>query len=110
MAKKSKVKPITPEEITKTKEDFIPDEVIEAFNEMIVEKWNGTESFFRQKEIVSKIEKKMKLKDTKQMYDEHWLDVEGIYMRLGWKVKYESPSYGDTDFESYFNFSKKDKK
>ena len=100
-----KVKPIAPEDITKTKEDFIPDEVIECFNEMIVEKWNGKESFFKQKEIVSKIKKKMNLKDTKKMYDEHWLDIEGMYIKLGWTVKYESPCY-DQDFDSYFKFTK----
>lgn len=114
MKKKKKVKkivkPITPEEMTKTKEDFIPDEVIEIFNELISEKWNGRESFFRQKDVVSKITKKLKLKDTKQMNDERWLDVEGIYRQLGWIVKYESPCYGDSNFEPYFKFSKKVKK
>jgi len=107
---KSKVKPIAPEKITKKKEDFIPDEVIEAFNEIIVEKWNGTQSFFRTKEVVSKIKKKLKLNRTDKIYDNHWLDVEGIYIKLGWVVKYDSPCYGGLDFEPFFKFSKKEKK
>ena len=50
-----KIKPIKPEELTKKKEDFIPDKVIEVFNELIAEKWDGESSFFYQKEVVKRI-------------------------------------------------------
>jgi hypothetical protein len=103
------VKPITPEEITTTKEDLIPDEVIESFNEMIVAKWNGTESFFRLKEITTVAKRKLNLRKPKKEFDSKWLDVEDIYRRLGWNVVYMSPDWGE-DYDAYFTFSKKDKK
>jgi hypothetical protein len=42
-----KVKPVSAADITIIKEDLIPDAVIEAFNELIVEKWNGSRSHFK---------------------------------------------------------------
>ena len=98
-----KIKPITPESITATKEDLIPDEVIQAFNEMIAEKWDGSESHFKRNEIVARIKTKMDIE-----FDCSYLDVEKIYEDLGWVVKYESASRGDSDFPPYFTFTKKD--
>lgn len=109
MGTERRVKPMSPDEITDTKEDLIPDEVIESFNEMIVEKWDGTKSFFRQKEIVSKIKKKMGLhSSSKKIFENNWLDVEKIYEELGWVVRYESPDRGTSSFEEYFKFSKRE--
>lgn len=104
---KKMVKPIKPEEITTTREDLIPDGVIEAFNEMIVEKWDGKESYFKQSEIVTKIQAKTKMK-SKEIFDKHCLDIEKIYKELGWDVKYSSPSWGES-FDESFTFSKREK-
>ena len=89
---------------------ILTDEVIEIFNDMIVEKWNGRESHFKQKEIVTKIRKKMNIRKTDKIFDEHWLDIEDIYRELGWVVKYESPDMASSGFDEYFVFSKKEKK
>jgi len=107
-----KVKPISPEDIKITSEDLIPDEVIEAFNEMIVEKWDDYKSYFKQKEIVKTIQAKLKIsnKDVEEnIFNKNYLDVEQMYRELGWDVKYESPGYRES-FDESFTFSKKEEK
>lgn len=99
------VKPIKPSEVTKTKA-MLPDEVLEAFNELITHNFSGGSACFRQKEVETLILKKFK-KNGKQVsgediYKNHWLDVEGIYRKAGWKVNFDQPrSYSAT-----FTFSK----
>lgn len=41
------------------------------------------------------------------IYKSHFLDVESLYRKNGWEVKYEQPCMGDGDFEPYFEFTKK---
>lgn len=108
---KKMVKPISPEDITTTKEDLIPDEVIEAFNEMIVKKWDGEKSYFKQKEIVESIALKLIIMNEdieENIFSKGYLDVEKIYAKLGWNVKYESPGWNES-FDESFTFTKKGK-
>jgi hypothetical protein len=109
------MKPITPTEvggkkaelISKTRE-AIPSEVFEVFNELIVKYWDGNRSCLHQEEIVRLIVDKLHLENDRPLYDNHWLDVEGIYREAGWKVDYKKPDWGE-NYDPYFIFSKKRK-
>ena len=97
--------PIKPSQISIEKEKFIPEEVFDAFNELIVANWNGSSSRIKQCDIVNRIMKKLNVEgDTTFIFKNHYLDVEDIYRKQGWKVYYDKPAY----FESYeptFEFS-----
>lgn len=96
------VKPIRPNEI-KLEETF-PDEVILAFNELITENYRNGKSSFKSNDIIARIENKMGISRA-SIYKSHFLDVESLYRKNGWEVKYEQPCMGD--FEPYFEFTKK---
>ena len=98
------VKPIRPNEI-KLKETF-PDEVISSFNELITENYRNGVSSFKSKDVIERIKQKLGA-STDAIYQSNFLDVESLYRKNGWKVKYEQPSYCDTPFDAYFEFTKK---
>lgn len=99
------IEPIKPEDIVNEKTKVIPDEVLETFNEFIAEKWNGSSSTFKQKDLVKVIKEKLEIKDEddKIIFDKHWLDVEDIFREAGWKVYYDKPAYNET-YDATFEF------
>lgn len=104
-------KAITPKEVTAQKESSIPEYVFEAFNELIAMHYNGSSACFTQDAVMALILKKMGKKPTDQgarqhIYLNHWLDVEDIYRKKGWKVEYDKPAYCET-YDANFTFSKK---
>lgn len=108
---KSKGQGITPNEVLELKEGQIPDEVFAAFDELIAKDFNQGYATVMQNEVVLLALKKLKVaghrKMTRQMiFDNHWLDVEAIYRKRGWKVEYDKPAYNET-YEASFKFSKK---
>lgn len=100
-----RARPIPPEEIPVEK--VVPNEVIEAFNELMAETGydNSRTITIRQNEVVARIVSKGIDKDS--IFKNKWLDVEDIYRNAGWKVRYESAAYNDTYFVPYFTFSRK---
>ena len=54
------MKPISPEEVVKKKKDSLPEEVIDATNELIAENWDGVSSKFKQCDLVKRIVAKWK--------------------------------------------------
>lgn len=98
-------KPITPGEITKAKQSALPDEVLDAFNEMIAKNWNGSSATVMQNEVAKLIASKLQIK-RQEVFDNHYLDVESVYRKAGWKVEYDQPGYNES-YEAYFEFSKK---
>lgn len=101
---KMATKPITPKEVTLLKVSTIPDEIFEAFNELIVENFDGRSACFSEKKVVALIVKKGI--SSKDAYGNHWLDVEPIYRKAGWKVEYDKPGYNES-YDATFTFSKK---
>ncbi len=89
------------------KATLIPDKVIEAFNEMIAQNCSNGSSTFTQKEVVALIVSKGI--DEDQLLDNRWLDVEGIYRKADWSVKYDKPGFNET-YDATFTFSKKRKR
>jgi hypothetical protein len=101
----SNVKPISPKEVIGHKQKIIPDEVILQFNDIIAEKFNNGRSYFKQNEIVERICKAMEV-ERDVVFKKHYLDVEGIYEKVGWKVEYDKPGFNET-YEANFTFTVK---
>jgi len=108
------IKPIKPSEVIKFKQESIPDAVFQAFNELIAQKWDGDSATIRKDDLLERyfkiIGKRNDRANREKLYEDHSLDIEEIYSKEGWKVNYESPSYGDSDFESYWEFEVKGKR
>ncbi len=107
-------KPISPEEVMPQKLETMPDEVIQAFNEVIIKNWNGHKSKFRQGEIVACIIDKLRNSGMEALpsrtsglktmiFDNHWLDVEDAFRDEGWKVEFDKPGYCE-DYDAFFVF------
>ncbi len=102
-------KPFTPKQAEDKKEEIIPAEVIEAFEELIVENLSGGSATITQDEVVQRIHKKMKRVKTQEMFDKGWLDVEGLFRKAGWEVEYDKPGFNES-YKATFTFSKKRKR
>lgn len=100
----NKVKPIKASEIDNKKGEAIPDSVFEVFNELITKNYSGGSATVYQKDVVRMLVKKGLTGS--EIYDNHWLDVEDIYRKAGWKVKYDKPAYCET-YDAYFVFSRR---
>lgn len=96
--------PIKPSDVAKTKESVFPNEVLEAFNEIIATNYHRNSSCFRQDDVVELMVKKgLKRKD---IFENHWLDVEAVYQNAGWNVEYDAPGYNES-YPATFTFSHK---
>ena len=98
------VLPIRPSEAAKKKRSDIPDVVLETFNEFIISDLskNGR-AVIRQDDIVKALVEKG-LREG-EIYDKHWLDVEGLYRSAGWEVEYDKPAHCE-NYPATFTFSK----
>ena len=110
------MKPITPHEVPKAREAYIPPEVIEAFNNLITKHFVRNAATFNQDMVIDEILSIMNgpascgkadhVTVTRHMiFENKWLDIEPLFSNYGWKVEYESPAYCET-FKAYFTFRK----
>ena len=100
------IEPIAPDDVQEVKNSQIPDYIIEAFNELIVEKWNMSSSRVLQKDAMSRaLEKAPEGVTSQEIYANKWFDVEPLFRSKGWKVKYDKPAYCESYAASY-EFSK----
>lgn len=101
------VKPITPDEVSDVKFQTFPDEVIECWNSIILKKWNPTSkvAYIRQEEIVQKLIEDVPGLARADVFSKNYLDIEELYRKQGWKVKYDKPHYTE-NYEAYFEFRK----
>lgn len=108
---KYKATPITPDEVVKAKEKSIPGEVIKAFNDLIIEKWNGSSATIKQKYAISKICTLMndhmpeKVITSDLIFKSGWLNIEDVFRSHGWNVEYDKPAYCET-YDAFFTFTK----
>lgn len=105
MKEKNKIKPLTPADVKKKKLLSFPDEVIEAFNELILENWEVNSARVEQEDVIVRIMEKMNCKES-AVIDNHYLDIEDLFRKAGWKVEYDKPGYNE-NYEPYFQFTKK---
>lgn len=105
---KKVVKPIKPEEILVKKLEAIPAEMIQAVNELLAVKWNGSSSVIRQDELLERYfqlsGQENNRSNCEKVFDNHYLSFEEIYGENGWYVVYNKPDYkiSNDDFEPYF--------
>lgn len=101
--------PIRPEQIEQLKAKQIPEFVFEAFNFLIAREWNGQRASVSQSDVLAQIQANQLAAGSKfQGLDplrEKWLDVEGTYRAVGWKVFYDKPGY-DECYSPFFVFTK----
>ncbi len=98
------MKPITKEEATIQLDNRVfPDFVIQAFNECISESQIKRTKVVTQENVIDRI---IKLGNVtkKDVFENHWLDVEEHYRKAGWKVRYDRPGFNE-DYKAYFEFS-----
>lgn len=95
------VTPISPDDISKV----VPDEVIESFNLLIQRGWDGTKSKVKQSDAVDEISRRLDISKL-DVFDKRYLDVESIYTKAGWEVRYKKPAYNENEFPPYFIFEK----
>lgn len=103
MEQQKKVKPISPSEIVQQ----IPDWVIKGTNECIQAHYLELrkESHFTQNELVDYVLAHAPDDSItrRTLFDNHWLDIEPIYRKVGWIVKYDKPGYCES-YSANFTF------
>jgi hypothetical protein len=104
-----KVKPISTHEVSHE----IPDCIIEAVNILINKKWDGYSVTIYQDEILDIVSVENPGPDydgdkllRKEIFDNHWLDIEPLYRKQGWDVEYDKPGYNES-YRAYFIFKPK---
>ncbi len=96
-----KIGPIKPQEVLQKKLENFPSAVFESFNELIAKGFNGNQATVYQETVVDlMIEKGL---NKSAIYENHWLDVEDLYKKKGWKVDYDKPGYNES-YAPYFVF------
>ena len=103
---KIKNRPITPEEVRKSRIDYIPSVVFEVTNELIIKHFDGRESIVRQEEILDKICTEETGLSHDMVFESHYLDIEDYYREQGWNVTYDQPAYNES-YKAYFIFKVK---
>jgi len=101
--------PITPGQARSLKQRTIPQQVYEAFDELIVEQLDlyGAARFTQDtviNRILTKHDKDNLPCDRQEIFDKRWLDIESFYEDAGWTVQYRRPSY-DENGSAYFLFN-----
>ncbi len=105
------MKPITPTEAASAKLQSVPDEIIEAFNELLSEKISlrGIVTI-SQNEAMDRAQSKFqaagKYYKNEFIYEKKWMDVEPIFQNAGWKVSYDRPGFNESG-EAFYYFSTK---
>jgi hypothetical protein len=95
------VKAFSPDEARKAKATLIPNEVIEAFNELIALSLENEIARVSQHELLNLIERKFH-QNNKPLYhrndiiEKGWLNIEPLYEDAGWEVTYDRPGMGES--------------
>jgi len=101
------VQPISPKEALALHQNSIPDEMISAVNQLLIER--TTKSFkiiLKQQEIWDRF-----VKITQGRYsrseadDKKWFDFESCYEAAGWIVVYDAPAYNES-YPPTFTFTR----
>ena len=106
------IRPFTPDEALASKAEKIPHFVIEAVNELLSKRFNGSSCDIYQNEVITNATVIGKARGTfppdairQTFFDEHWLDFEPIFRKSGWKVAYYKSAWCET-YEPFWRFSR----
>lgn len=101
-------KALTPQDVREKAGSHIPSEVIDAFNELILEnsERSGVQFTARvmQDRVVTRIFEKLPTTNRQEILTKGWLDIELVFERAGWTVVYDKPSYNES-YEASFTFT-----
>lgn len=101
------VKPFTPADVVANKKHCIPNEVIEAVNELLAENYHdGGSITLKQDKIMERVLEKMPHLTRDMVYSQHYMDFEPVFRENGWDVYYDSPAYCES-YDAYFKFTAK---
>jgi len=102
-----------PREIQVNKNNNIPDEMIQAANELLAENLDvHSDATFTSKALTRRYRELVAGSEaTEEMIagikiEMRWLDIEDRYRRKGWDVEYDKPAYNET-YDGYYEFSAK---
>lgn len=100
------IDPISPHQAKQHEGALIPDFVIQAFNEMILENYTKGHASFTQDAVLEKIRNKQRTvhNPAPMSFDNRWLNIESRFRAKGWKVVYDSPAYNE-DYAANYKFS-----
>lgn len=94
------IKPITPKEAANG--NRIPDFVIQAFNELIAQDFINHRAWVYQEDVIDRILKYAKNESSEYenvtretIFQRGWLNIEGLYTSIGWKVEYDKPGFNE---------------
>lgn len=100
------VKPFTPADARKQKAQGIPNEIIEAVNELLAKNFSDSTIIIRQKDIEKQALLKLPGLTASDLYDRKWMDIEDMFRDAGWDVYYDKPGYNES-YDAYFEFKPK---
>lgn len=98
------ITPITPDEIVEEQSRRIPEKVIGVYNDLLVREWDGSRAIIYQDEVINDITAVMDI-SRDEVFRRKYLNIECIFKKVGWKVKYNKPAYGE-EFKTNFLFTK----
>ncbi len=97
--------PVTPREARNRMISSIPGWVIKVFNDMLSEKASGRGPVrirLIQKDVMERLLAAAPPGTVRQnIFDRGWLDIEPLFEKVGWKVKYDKPGYNSRFNENY---------
>lgn len=104
------VKPLSPDEALQKKIISIPDEIIEAVNEFLIQNAHESSITIKQDEILELALEKFAITQpniTRELiFKNKWMDFEDSFRKSGWNVLYDKPGYSES-YSAYFKFTKK---
>jgi hypothetical protein len=95
------VTPIKPSDVVSRP---MPDVVLTACNELILKNFKRDYSVVFQSELIERILELDKTITKKDLFDCGWLDIEPLYRKVGWKVKFKNPKLDGGSYPPYFEF------
>jgi hypothetical protein len=100
------VTPISPLEALAASEKAVPEQVFEAFNELLAEKLsrgrNRVSATFTESAVVARIVAKGISRS--ELYERNWLEVKSHYGKKGWTVDRDRPGFNES-YEATFSFT-----
>lgn len=100
------IKPVRPKDLIDTIETAIPSVVIQAVNNLLKKNFRGDFVIIKQKDILKEIKKLDKSMTSEKIFENKWMDFEEIYIKNGWNVVYDGPSW-DESYDETFKFTPK---
>lgn len=104
VAKPKPRQPITPAEVEANVDKSFPNEVINVFDNLIKENYRNGRAEFYLKDAINRIATALGI-TRDQVIKKGYCDVEELYRKAGWKVKYDQPAYCES-YDAYFVFEK----